>query len=182
MHLHTPSHLTLCDSMCGSPLGSSVHGILQARTLECVAISFFKASSQPRVEPPGGLVSKLCLTLVTPCTAACQALLSVGFSGKNTGVSCNFLLQGIFLIQESNLHSCIAGRFFPTEIWGKPLEPPGKPNESEPSTSVLKGETDLYIYAWLVLGAQVNLPDSIGHKQGFASPFESLVLVFWNIR
>ena len=31
---------TLCDPIDGSPLGSSVHGILQARTLEWVAISF----------------------------------------------------------------------------------------------------------------------------------------------
>ena len=31
---------TLCDPIDGSPLGSSVPGILQARTLEWVAISF----------------------------------------------------------------------------------------------------------------------------------------------
>ena len=31
--------LTLCDPMDGSPPGSPVPGILQARTLECVAIS-----------------------------------------------------------------------------------------------------------------------------------------------
>ena len=31
-----------------SPPGSSVHGILQARTLEWVAIPFSKGSSQPR--------------------------------------------------------------------------------------------------------------------------------------
>ena len=34
------SCLTLCDPMDCSPPGSSVHGILQARTLERVAISF----------------------------------------------------------------------------------------------------------------------------------------------
>ena len=31
---------TLCDPVDCSPPGSSVHGILQARILECVAISF----------------------------------------------------------------------------------------------------------------------------------------------
>ena len=37
-----------CDPMdCSSP-GSSVHGILQARILARVAISFFKGSAQPR--------------------------------------------------------------------------------------------------------------------------------------
>ena len=40
--------LTLCDSMdCNLP-GSSVHGILRARILEWVAISFSRGSSQPR--------------------------------------------------------------------------------------------------------------------------------------
>jgi len=57
---------TLCDPMDSSPPGSSVHGILQARILEWVAISFSRASSleiEPRSptlqadslppEPPG---------------------------------------------------------------------------------------------------------------------------------
>ena len=39
---------TLCDPMDYSPPGSSVHGILQARILEWVAISFSRGSSQPR--------------------------------------------------------------------------------------------------------------------------------------
>ena len=47
--------LQLCPPLfypmdCSLP-GSSVHGILQARILEWVVISFPKASSQPRVEP-----------------------------------------------------------------------------------------------------------------------------------
>ena len=39
---------TLCDSMDCSLPGSSIHGILQARILEWVAISFSRGSSQPR--------------------------------------------------------------------------------------------------------------------------------------
>ena len=39
---------TLCDPMDCSPPGSSVHGILQARILEGVAIPFSRGSSQPR--------------------------------------------------------------------------------------------------------------------------------------
>ena len=35
-----PSFPTLCDPMDGSPAGSLIPGILQARTLEWVAISF----------------------------------------------------------------------------------------------------------------------------------------------
>ena len=40
--------LTLCDPMDCSLPGSFVHGILQARILEWVAISFSRGSSQPR--------------------------------------------------------------------------------------------------------------------------------------
>ena len=39
---------TLCNPMAYSPPGSSVRGILQARTLEWVAIPFSRGSSQPR--------------------------------------------------------------------------------------------------------------------------------------
>ena len=42
------SCLTVCDSMDHSQPGSSVHGILQARTLEWVATSFSRVSSWPR--------------------------------------------------------------------------------------------------------------------------------------
>ena len=40
--------LTLGDTMDCSLPGSSVHGILQAKILEWVAISFSRGSSQPR--------------------------------------------------------------------------------------------------------------------------------------
>ena len=39
---------------------------------------------------------------VTPWTSACQAPLSMEFSGKNTGVGCHSLLQGIFPIWALN--------------------------------------------------------------------------------
>ena len=39
---------TLCDPMDGSPLGSYVHGILQARILEWVAMPSRRGSSQLR--------------------------------------------------------------------------------------------------------------------------------------
>ena len=42
------SCLTLCDPMDCSPPGSSVHGILQARILEWVAMLFFRGATWPR--------------------------------------------------------------------------------------------------------------------------------------
>ena len=67
---------TLCDPIDASPPGSPAPGILQARTLEWVAISFSNAWKwKVKVK----LLSRVRL-LVTPWTAAYQAPLSMGFS------------------------------------------------------------------------------------------------------
>ena len=70
------SCLSLCDPIDGSPPGSPVPGILQARTLEWAAISFsnawkwkVKVKSLSRVRPSA-----------TPWTVAYQAPPSLGFS------------------------------------------------------------------------------------------------------
>ena len=47
----------------------------------------------------GGLVAQSCLTLATLWTVACQAPLLWNSPGKNAGVGCHFLLQGISLTQ-----------------------------------------------------------------------------------
>ena len=67
---------TLCDPIDGSPPGSSVHGILQARTLEWVAIS---SSNAWKWKVKVKSLSRVWL-LATPGTAAYQATLSMGFS------------------------------------------------------------------------------------------------------
>ena len=57
------SHVRLCKPMNGSPAGPSVHGILQARILEWVAISSYSVSIQCSFSM-GKLPSKLnCLSL-----------------------------------------------------------------------------------------------------------------------
>ena len=70
------SRVRLCDPIDGSPPGPTVPGILQARTLEWVAISFsnawkwkVKVKSLSHVRPSA-----------TPRTAVYQAPLSMGFS------------------------------------------------------------------------------------------------------
>ena len=67
---------TLCDPRDGSSPGSTVPGILQARTLEWVAISFSNAwKGKVKVK------SLSCVQLLaTPWTAPHQAPLSMGFS------------------------------------------------------------------------------------------------------
>ena len=49
-----------------------------------------------------GLVAKSCPILATPWTVACRLLCPWDFPGKNTGVGCHALLQGIFPTQGSN--------------------------------------------------------------------------------
>ena len=83
------SCLTLCDPVDGSPPGSRVPGILKARTLEWVAISFSNAWKW-RVKVKS--LSRVQL-LATPWTAAYQAPPPMGFSGKSTGVRCHCLLR-----------------------------------------------------------------------------------------
>ena len=50
-----------------------------------------------------------CVQLCYPMDyTACQPPCPWNFPGKNTGVVCHFLLQGIFLTQESNLHLLVS--------------------------------------------------------------------------
>ena len=79
---------TLCDPIDGSPPGSSVPGILQARILEWVAISFsnawkwkvkVKSLSRAQLQWPHGLQPT-------------RLLHPWDFPGKSTGVGCHCLL------------------------------------------------------------------------------------------
>ena len=72
------SCLTLCDPRDGSPPGSPAPGILQARTLEWVAISF---SNAWKWKVKGKSLSRVWL-LATPWTAAHQAPPSMRFSRR----------------------------------------------------------------------------------------------------
>ena len=73
------SHLTVCD-----PMNYTAHGILQTRILGWVAFSFFRRSSQPRIE------------LRSPALQAGSLLAEPQGKPKNTGVGSLSLLQLIF--------------------------------------------------------------------------------------
>jgi len=79
---------TLCDPIDGSPPGSPVPGILQARTLEWVAIS---SSNAWKWKVKVKSLSRVRL-LATPWTAAYHAPRPWDFPGKSTGVGCHCLL------------------------------------------------------------------------------------------
>ena len=84
------SCLILCNPIDGSPPGSPITGILQARTLEWVAISFSNAWKwKVKVK---SLSHVRLLTILW--TEACQAPPSTEFSRqKSTGVGCHCLLR-----------------------------------------------------------------------------------------
>ena len=69
-----------------------------------------------------GLVAQSCLALFDPMAAR---LCPWDSPGKNTGVDCHALLQGIFPTQESNPRLPHCRRIL------LPFEPPGKPKNTE---------------------------------------------------
>ena len=72
------------------------------------------------------LVTQLCPILCNPLDCSPPGSLVHGDSpGKNTGVGCHFLLQGIFITQGSNLR-LLCPLHWQVDSW--PLAPPGKPD------------------------------------------------------
>ena len=102
---------TLCDPIDGSPPGSPLPGVLQARTLEWVAI-FFSSAWKWKVK-----VKFLCRVqlLATPSSAAYQAPPSMGFSRQewDPGVGCHCLFRPLQL-QFSSVQSLSCVRLFAT--------------------------------------------------------------------
>ena len=101
------SCLTLCYPIDGSPPGSSIPGILQARTLEWVAISF---SNEWKWKLKVKSLSRVWF-LETPWTAAHQAPPSMGFARQEywSGVllpSPYFVLPPL---KENGLPFCVPG-------------------------------------------------------------------------
>ena len=98
---------TLCDPTDGSPSGSPIPGILQARTLEWVAISFSNAGKW-KVQVKA--LSRVWI-IATSWTAAHQAPASMGFSRQEywSGVplpSLHFLWGGANLVRLQRIGKC----------------------------------------------------------------------------
>ena len=106
----------LCDPMDCSPPGSSVHGILQARTLEWVAIFFSRESSQARDRTRVSLISGRFFTVWAtrkPCWHALKYLLIHVFVLNKTMLYSWFILALMefylkhWLISMTNFSSCL---------------------------------------------------------------------------
>ena len=82
---------TLCGPIDGSPPGSPVPGILQARTLEWGAISFINAWKWKVIVKS---LSRVRL-LATPWTAVYRLLYAWDFPGKSNGVGCHCLFPRV---------------------------------------------------------------------------------------
>ena len=85
---------TLCNPIHGSPPGSPVPGILQARTLEWVAISFSNAGKW-KVKGKSLSVSDSSRPHGLQAT---RLLHPWDLPGKSTGVGCHCLLQNITMV------------------------------------------------------------------------------------
>ena len=122
-------YLTLCNPRDCSPPGFSVYGIFQARILEWVAISSFRGSSNPGIEPaslatpalagvlfttlpPGKPVVQVKATVAQSCLILCDPM---DYSPPGSFIHGIFQarilewvaissLLGIFLPQGLNLH------------------------------------------------------------------------------
>ena len=82
--------------------GFSVHGILQARILEWVAIPFSRGSSQHRNQTQVSFIAGRFFTVWTTREAQFELYSPRNSPGQNTGVGNRSLLQGIFPAQGSN--------------------------------------------------------------------------------
>ena len=80
---------TLCDPIDGSLPGSAIPGILQARTVEWVAISFSNAWSEERKWSRSVVSNSWQLHGLQPT----RVLHPLDFPGKSTGVGCHCLLR-----------------------------------------------------------------------------------------
>ena len=146
---------TLCDPIDGSPPGSPVPGILQARTLEWVAISFSHAWKW-KVEVKS--LSRVRL-LATPWTAAPQAPPSMGFSRQEywSGVPLPSPGPGIVYAYIKHKVKRMKGKEFTPSLRGRKwrgcMSHPGSLDSPSRSPSFLQsGFVELFMlaYSWLL--------------------------------
>ena len=106
------SCLTLCDPIDGSPLGSSVPGILQARILEWVAISFSNAWKGKVKVKSESKVAQSCPTLSNPMDCS-----PPGFSVHGI-LQARVLEWGAIAFSMTNLDSILKSRdiTLPTKV------------------------------------------------------------------
>ena len=141
---------TLCDPRDDSPPGSPVPGILQARTLEWVAISIMLAPSKTAISVQLVLSNHsfpFCNTFPKPMhkgnTKCIHHRVSMRIKldnriknlNRHTGVSCRALLKGIFPTQGLN------PSFLSLLHWHVdplPLVPPGKPTMLYTRANIIK--------------------------------------------
>ena len=137
---------TLCNSVDFSPPGSSIHGILQARILEWVAISFSRGSSQPRDQTSNSCFGIAwfeltftqinCLTLydLTVCSLPAPSIHGILQARILEWISIPFS-RGSSQPRDQTWFSCIAGRFFTTWAIRE------VPSNSPPRLLLLKNKT-----------------------------------------
>ena len=114
---------TLCDPIACSPQDSSVHGILQARILEWVAISFSRGSSWPRDWTQVSYIAGRLFTIwATPCVSS--MLTSGGTWEMNVALGAWRMVgqvgnSGFAGIDHVYLRKFISESYSPSRNWGQ---------------------------------------------------------------
>ena len=105
VYLVTQSCLTLCHPLDCSPPDSTVHGTFQARTLEWVAISFCRGSSQPRDQTQVSCVSYIASRFFTywAIGKAINKHILIKNKVHKTKKKQNFLFAFVGTIRDSNM-------------------------------------------------------------------------------
>ena len=129
------------------------------------------------------VVAKFCPTLAIPynCMQPTRLLCPWDFPGKNIGLGCHFLLQGIFDPEIELMSPTRAGGFFTTEPLGKPLFLNNYAKELETSEQIkseyFQRKSEFLFHDWFCLAHGVSL---LFYSSHFLSPkqFTNLQLLF----
>ena len=99
-----------------------------------------------------------CLTLCDPVDCSPPVLCPWNFPGKNTGVGCHFVLQGIFLTQGLNPHLlCL----LPWQVDSLPLPHKGTYSWAEENGAVQSDGFCLLKYGWFTMICECQLNSKV---------------------
>ena len=110
---------TLCNPVDCSLPGSSIHGILQARILEWVAISFSRGSSQPRDQTQVSCIAGRHFTLWATREAQEWATLpTLSFTSNWNEAECSLVSLSLLILDRKNPQQLVPHDLYGHELWG----------------------------------------------------------------
>ena len=115
------SCLTLCDTMDCNPPGFSVHGILQARMLESVAVPFSRGSPRPRDQTQVSYIAGRFFSISAPREPHSKACKFLPPANIQPTITYHHIVSISF--SSLTLESCYS-EYGPQAVPGQKLSPP----------------------------------------------------------